>query len=82
MEKKGKEMTVEEDSEKTLHSVMAMGTEDDDAKNKKVEKRNNNESKNCPSTSEGVEEEGYSSDKQLRKLPSWRWSKDVQRKSK
>ncbi len=65
--KKGMEMTVEEDLEITLHSVMAMWTEKDDAKNKGVEKGNNNESKNCPSASEGEEEEGYSSDMDLRK---------------
>ncbi len=31
---KGKEITVEEDSDKNLHSVMTMWTEDDDAKKK------------------------------------------------
>jgi hypothetical protein len=60
---------------------MAMWTEEDDAKNKGVEKGNNNESKICLSESEDEEEEGYSSDMDLRKMPSRRWSKDVQRKS-
>ncbi len=46
LEKKGKEMMVEEDSEKILHSVMAMWTDEDDAKNKGVEKGNDNESEN------------------------------------
>jgi hypothetical protein len=67
-EKKGMEMTVEEESEKTLHSVMVMWTDEDDAKNKGVEKGNNNESENRPSASEGEEEEGYSSNMELRKL--------------
>jgi hypothetical protein len=53
LEKKGKEMTVEEDCDKNLHSVMAMWTEEDDAKNKGVEKRNDNECEICPSESEG-----------------------------
>ncbi len=81
LEKKGMEMTVEEDLEKTLYSVMAMWTDEDDAKNKGVEKGNNNESKNGPSASEGDEEEGYSSDMDLRKLLSKRWSRDAQKKS-
>ncbi len=58
-------MTVEEDSEKTLHSVMAMWTDEDNANNKGVEKGNDNELKNCLSASAGEEEEGYSSDMDL-----------------
>jgi hypothetical protein len=81
LEKKGKEMTVEEDSDKKVHSVMAMWTEEDDAKNKGVEKGNDNESTICPSESEDEEEEGYSSSMDLRKMPSRRWSKDARRKS-
>jgi hypothetical protein len=81
LEKKGKEMTVEEDSDKNLHSVMAMWTEEEDAKNKGVEKGNNNESKICPSESEGQKEEGYSSGMDLRKMPSRRWLQDARRKS-
>ncbi len=74
LEKKGEEMTVEEDSDKNLHSVMAMWTEEDDAKNKGVEKGNDKESKICPSESEEEEkEEGYSSDMDLRNMPSRRW---------
>ncbi len=34
LEKKGMEMTVEEDLDKTLHSVMAMWKKEDDAENK------------------------------------------------
>ncbi len=81
LEKKGMEMMVEEDLEKTLHSVMAMWIDEDDAKNKAVKKGNDNESKNCPSASEGEEKEGYSSDIDLRKMPSRRWSQDARRKS-
>ncbi len=81
LEKKEMEMMVEEDSDKTLHSVIAMWTEEDDAKNKGVEKGNNNESKIFPCYSEGEEEEGYSSDMDLKKMPSRRWSRDAQRKS-
>ncbi len=61
------------DPDENLHSVMAMWTEEDDAKNKGVEKGNNNESKICSSESEDEEEEGYSSDMNLRKMPSRRW---------
>ncbi len=48
---------------------------------KGVEKGNNNESEICPSEKENEEEEGYSSDMNLRKIPSRRWSKDARRKS-
>ncbi len=78
-EKKRMEMLVEEDLEKTLHSFMARCGQN--AKNKGVEKGNNNESENCPSASEGKEEEGYSSDMDLRKLLSRRWSRDTWKKS-
>jgi hypothetical protein len=81
LEKKGKEMMVEEDSDKNSHSVMGMWTEVDDAKNMGVEKGNNNESKICLSESEGEKEEGCSSDMDLRKMPSRRWLRDAQRKS-
>jgi hypothetical protein len=74
-------MTVEEDYDKKLHSVMAMWTEDNEAKKKGVEKGDDNESEIGPSESENEEEEGYSSDMDLRKLPSRRWSKDAWRKS-
>ncbi len=53
----GKEMTVEEDSDKKLHSVMAMWTEDDKAKKKGVGKGNNNYSKIGPSESENKQED-------------------------
>ncbi len=49
---------------------MAMWTEEDDAKNKGVEKGNDNGSEICPSESEGGEEEGYSLDVDFRKMPS------------
>ncbi len=75
-------MTEEEDSDKKLHSVMAMWTEDDEAKKKGVKKGNDNDSKIGPSECENEEEEGYSSDMDLRKMPSRRWSKDTQKKSK
>ncbi len=81
LEKKGKEMMVEEDSDKKLHSVMAMWTEEDEAKKKGVGKGNNNDSKIGRSESENEEEDGYSSDMDLRKMPSRRWSKDAWRKS-
>ncbi len=81
LEEKGMEIMVEEDLEKTLHSVMAIWTDEDNAKNKGVEKGNYNESQNFPSASEGEEEEGYSSDTDLRKLLSRRWSRDTQKKS-
>jgi hypothetical protein len=81
LEKKGKEMMVEEDSDKILRSVMAMQTEEDDAKNKGMEKGNDIESEIHLNESEGEEEEGYSSDMDLRKMPSRRWSRDVRRKS-
>jgi hypothetical protein len=81
LEKKGMEMMVEEDSEKTLHSVMAMWTDEDDAKNKGVGKRNDNESENCPSASEVEEEKGYSSDMDFSRLLSRRWSRDARKKS-
>jgi hypothetical protein len=42
LEKKGKEMMVEENSDKNLHLVMAMWTDEEDAKNNGVEKGNNN----------------------------------------
>ncbi len=58
LEKNGMEITVEEDSEKALHSVMAMWIDEDYAKNKGMEKGNNNKSKICPSACEGEEEEG------------------------
>ncbi len=74
-------MMVEEDFDKNLHSVMAMCTEDDEAKEKGVGKGNDNDSKVGPSESKNEEEDGYSSDMDLRKMPSRRWSKDVQRKS-
>jgi hypothetical protein len=74
-------MTVEEDSEKTLHSVMKMWKDEDDAKNKGVEKGNDNESKKFLSSSKGEEEEGYSSDVDLRKIPRRRWSRDSRRNS-
>ncbi len=64
-----------------MHSVMAMWTDEDDAKNKGVDKGNDNETKIYPSENEDEEEEGYSSDMDLRKIPSNRWSKDMQRKS-
>ncbi len=60
---------------------MAMWTEDKDAKKKEVEKGNDNESEICLSQSENEKEDGYSSDMDLRKMPSTIWSKDVQRKS-
>ncbi len=69
-------------SDKNLNSVMALWTDKDDAKNNGVENGNNNESKIALSESEGEEEEGYSSDMVLRNMPSRRWSKDEQRKSK
>jgi hypothetical protein len=72
LEKKGKEMTVEEDSDKKLHSVMAMWTEDNEAKKKGVGKGNNHDSKISPSECENEEEDGYSSDADLRKMPSRR----------
>ncbi len=72
MEKKGKKMMVEEDSDKKLHSVMAMWTEDDEAKKKGVVKGNDNKSKIGPNESENEEEEGYSSDMDLNKMPSRR----------
>ena len=81
LEKKGMGMMVEEDLEKILHSVMAMWTDQDDAKNRGVQKKNDNESENCPSANEGEEEEGYSSGMDLRKLLSRRWSRDVRKKS-
>ncbi len=81
MEKKGKEVIVEEDSDKNLHSVMAMWTEDDEAKKKGVERGSNNESKIGPNESENEKEEGFSPDMDLRYMPSRRWSKDAQRKS-
>jgi hypothetical protein len=81
LEKKGKEMTVEEDSDKNLHSVMAMWTEDTEAKKKGVGKGNDNDSNIGPSESDNEEEDGYSSDMDLRKIPSRRWSKDARRKS-
>ncbi len=81
MEKKGMEMMVEEDLEKTLHSVMVMWTDKDDTKNKGVEKGDNNESENCPIASEGEKEEGHSSDMDLRKLFSKRWSRDARKTS-
>ncbi len=81
MEKKGKEMTVEEDSDKNLHSVMAMWTEDDEAKKKGVEKGNNIDSNIGLSIRENGGEDGFSSDMDLRKMPSRRWSKDAWRKS-
>ncbi len=71
--KEGKEMMVE--------SVMAMWTEDNEAKKKGVEKGNYNESKIGLSESENEDEEGYSSEMDLRKMPSRRWSKDAWRKS-
>ncbi len=46
-----------------------------------MEKGNDNESKICPSESENEEEEGYSLDMDLKKMPSRRWLKDAQRKS-
>jgi hypothetical protein len=72
---------VEEDSDKKLHSVMAMWTEDDEAKKEGVEKGNNNDSEIGTSESENEEEDGYSSDMAIRKMPSRRWSKDARRKS-
>ncbi len=75
------EIMVEEDLEKSLHSVMAMWKEEDDAKNKGVEKGNNDEAKICQSESEGEQEEGYSSYMDLRKMPSKRWSRDARRNS-
>jgi hypothetical protein len=69
LEKKGIEMMLEKDLEITLHSVMAMWTDEDDAKNKGVEKGNDIDSKNCPSASRlgEEEEEGCNSDMDLRK---------------
>jgi hypothetical protein len=56
LEKKGKEMTVEEDSDKNLHSVMALWTDYDESKKNGVEKENNNESEIGPSESENEED--------------------------
>jgi hypothetical protein len=57
LEKKGKEMSVEEDSDENVHSVMAMWTEEDNAKKKGVEMVNKNDSKIGPSENENEEEE-------------------------
>ncbi len=50
-------MSVEEDSDENVHSVMAMWTEEDNAKKKGVEMVNKNDSKIGPSENENEEEE-------------------------
>jgi hypothetical protein len=58
LEMKGKEMMVDKDFDKKMHSLMAMWTENNEAKNKGEGKGNYNDFKIGPSESENEEEDG------------------------